>query len=165
MRDYQAWRYHRDLPHFFRFHVRHLARVASEDEGLERDLSKAYDMIDHELAAEALRRQNVPRFVIGLCTFVWKGPRYCHVEGELDHEPIRPVRSLPQGESTAPGGMVATLVPWQPPSSTKSWAFMDDRSLTAAGPDATANLDAAQAYTDQFDQDSGFVENMGKRQR
>ena len=39
MRDYPAWRYHRDLPHFFRFHVRHLARVASEDEGLEREVN------------------------------------------------------------------------------------------------------------------------------
>ena len=127
------------------------------------DLTKAYDMIDHAIARKGLEMQGVSNYVVTLCTKVWSGPRYCHVEGELTKTPVRPTRSLPQGESMAPGAMVSTLVPWQP-LDIDSWAFMDDRSLVASGPNAAANHANALEYTRIFDQKVGNKENEGKRQ-
>ena len=127
------------------------------------DLTKAYDLINHAIAKKGLELQGVSKYIVTLCTQVWKGPRSCHVEGELTKTPVRPKRSLPQGESMAPGAMVSTLVPWQP-TSIDRWAFMDDRSLVASGPNAHANHTAALAYTKQFDEKVGNKENEGKRQ-
>ena len=124
------------------------------------DLSKAYDMICQQVAEGALRREEVSEFTIAVCKTAWKGPRTCEVQGELADDPIRPTRGLAQGDSVAPGGMCATLVPWEP-SSAEAWLFMDDRSLLSQ---VAGGVQEAIDYTVVFDKESGAAENKKKRQ-
>ena len=136
--------------------------AGEDDEGAEMDLSKAYDNVDHGVAAEAFRYESVPVTVIATCRMAWRGPRVCCVEGELA-QPIWPVKALPQGDSCAPGAMTASLVPWKP-APARGWKFMDDRSLATKGPGAKADLQEGLKKTQEFDESIGFVENAGKRQ-
>jgi hypothetical protein len=133
--------------------------------GAEMDLTKAYDLIEHEIAAAGLTFEEVPDAIICLCCCVWAAPRFCQVEQQLSLKPVLPTRSLPQGESMAPGAMMSTLVPWRPPQQNiKKFAFMDDRSLVASGAQAQAELAQALSYTADFDTQVGNQENQGKRQ-
>lgn len=132
------------------------------DSGLEMDLSKAYDNIDHGIAAAAFEAEGVPKAVIATCQLAWQGPRFCCVANEIAR-PVWPTKALPQGDSCAPGAMTGTLVPWNPSPATGR-AFMDDRSLTAKGEGHQARLEAGLQATQRFDSEVGFVENAGKRQ-
>ena len=111
-----------------------LHHAAVADRGCEMDLTQAYDRIDHGLAALALTMQGCSCFSTAICTLAWTGPRWCQVDAEISRELTWPTRSLPQGESCAPGAMCATLVPWKP-AEAKRWSFMDDRTLTTRRPE------------------------------
>ena len=130
--------------------------------GAELDLTKAYDLLDHDLVCEALLKQGISRFVVQTLRRAWKGLRICHVHGDLS-VPITPLRGIPQGCSCAPGSMISTLVPWDP--GCKHWAYMDDRSLAADGQDSVARIDDALLATTAFDSAVGNQENASKRQR
>lgn len=138
-----------------------LAQCDHAVEGAEMDLSKAYDMLGHEVVAAALEREGVSRRTLAVCRAAWRGPRICMVEGELAASAVEATRGLPQGDSIAPGGMCAALVPWAPPSA-HAWCYMDDRSLTST---VLGGVDEAIAYTAVFDAAAGAVENAAKRQR
>ena len=140
-----------------------LAETADDDAGAEMDLSKAYDNVDHQVASIAFEFQAVPAALSAVCHMAWLGPRTCCVDGEMA-APLWPKKALAQGDSCAPGGMTASLVPWTVPSPTKKWKFMDDRSLSSRGPDAAQQVDQAIAVTQLFDSSIGFVENADKRQ-
>ena len=105
--------------------------AADCDEGAETDLSRAYDNIDHGIAAASFEAGGVPEAATAMCCFAWAGPRICCVESELA-EPIWPKKALPQGDSCAPAGMTSVLIPWKP-APARGWKFMDDRSLAAKG--------------------------------
>ena len=74
--------------------------AADGSAGSEMDLSKAYDNISHELAAEAFVHECLPRVVISICQLAWRSPRICCVDSELS-SPIWPTKDLPQGDSCA----------------------------------------------------------------
>jgi hypothetical protein len=80
--------------------------------GLEMDLSKAYDNVDHYVAVAALRAERAPEALISICLCAWKGPRVCCVQNKLS-PPLWVVKGLSQGDSCAPGATVATLIPWR----------------------------------------------------
>eukprot|EP00959_Pyramimonas_sp_CCMP1952_P126426 2644211-Pyramimonas_sp.AAC.1 len=103
------------------------------------DLSKAYDNVDHYVAVAALQAEKAPAALINVCLCAWKGPRAC-VHNELS-SPLWVAKGLPQGDSCAPGALVATLTPWRAEPA-RGWACMDDRSLTAGG--ARAEQDFAE---------------------
>ena len=134
-----------------------LSEVSQSDAGAELDLSRANDNIDHEIGTGALQRCEVPSAVVFTALAAWNGPRHLSLAGEIAAA-VWVARGLPQGDSVAPAGMCASLIPWQ---LNCGQAYMDDRSLT----NTTRELVQDDlAFTEKFDQEVGFTENQGKRQ-
>ena len=140
--------------------------------GAEIDLSKAYDSIDHEAAAQALRHLGTPEPVVCLLEQAWRAPRTCCVEGDLA-ESILPVAGIPAGDPASTRVLGALIAPWHAAMrkvpSIKPWAYVDDRSLKAGGsadidtqsgglspPDAasTRMADVTERHTELSDNDS-----------
>ena len=79
---------------------------------------------------------------------------------------MRPTRSLPQGCPASGHTLAIILEPWKPHCTraappTATWTFLDDRSLKVT--DHT-DLPQALAATHAFDDDVGFVNNLGEQQ-
>eukprot|EP00959_Pyramimonas_sp_CCMP1952_P290898 6085347-Pyramimonas_sp.AAC.1 len=87
----------------------------------------------------------MPDMMIYTCAAAWAGPRHCSIANDLS-SPVYPTSGLPQGDSTAPASMIATLAPWQPPGG--SSCYMDDRSLVA---DSAQSLQRDLKLTTDFD--------------
>ena len=142
--------------------------------GAELDLEKAFDLVPHSVAAEALDYMGVNRHLVDYLRKIWAGARICSVEGEL--APIEGTirRGLPAGDPLSPALLDVVLRLWQTvlvreAPRVRTWLFMDDRSIKAAPglmeAAAVEAVDAAVAATVAFDSALGLRENMGKRQR
>ncbi|CAK0829594.1 unnamed protein product [Prorocentrum cordatum] len=70
-------------------------------------------------------------------------------------------RGAPEGDSVAPGAMVAALVPWKRTPAT-GWALVDDRSIASM---TEAHLAVGLERAVQFDADVGYAEGAAKRQK
>ncbi|CAK0815690.1 unnamed protein product, partial [Prorocentrum cordatum] len=130
------------------------------DCGTERDLSKCYDNVPHEVGLAALHKSGTPQLVTAVAHAAWTGPRICQVAGELADAEIWPTRSLAQGDSCAPKVLCEVLSPWTTHGT--KFLFMDDRSLVYS---SKAQLDSDIQSTDEFDTGTGAIENESKRQR
>ena len=132
--------------------------------GKEEDLTKAFDLLSHDLIEAVLRHCKIPTAVRNTNRHARTGPRICQVSGEIAN-PIMPTNGIPQGDSCSPAVLALVLLPWVP--AVDRWLFMDDRSYTAVGPspaDASRQIADARAYTKAFDRAIGLKENEGKLQ-
>ena len=137
--------------------------------GSEHDLSKAYDTINPWIAYLALLRRGVARAAAAMLYIAWNAIRVCAVNGHYA-KPLRPKRSIPQGDPCAGNALSSVLDPWDnylthaAPTALK-WAYVDDRTLAVTpGPNAASRLQTAIEATARFDRDTGLLENAGKRQ-
>ena len=98
--------------------------------GMERDLSKCFDMVPQAVGEAALAFTQTPGKVRAVARAAWSAPRTCQVAGEIANKPIWPTRSIAQGDSSSPKSLCAVLSPWSTEGS--KFLFMDDRSIVAA---------------------------------
>lgn len=135
--------------------------------GAEVDQSKAFDRITHEAATASLIQGGLPPIITRCLDKAWKAPRICAANGEHARA-IRPTRSIPQGDPTAPSTFGSVTSPWgkQLPSN-HTTAWVDDRSIGELVTDTSAVGEALSAGIDTttaFDSALGLVENVKKRQ-
>eukprot|EP00969_Alexandrium_andersonii_P250699 11080129-Alexandrium_andersonii.AAC.1 len=137
-----------------------LRGCAAAAEGAEIDLEKAFDQLDRTVVEYAHTCSAVSKYVVATMRAAWKGPRLMHVDGEVAESHVWPLRSLAQGDATAPAGMVAALFPWTP-AGVDVWKFVDDRSILGKYP---GSVETALSATTEFDRKIGARENLKKRQ-
>ena len=123
-------------------------------------MAKAFDTVNHKVAASALTRGGTPKAIVGLLASAWSGPRYCHVAGDLS-EQILPRRGLPPGCPTSGLILGTVLAPWAGLVGNAGWAYMDDRSIKTG---SREEREAALHATARFDGAVGLSENAKKRQ-
>lgn len=135
--------------------------------GAEIDLAKAFDMIQHDVAQNALAYGGTPQEVVAWLRHTWSGPRYCHVRGALA-DALWPMRGIPAGDPLSMRILGVVLEPWHRlvemhHPALRTWAYADDRP---AGTDAAQLVDEALEITEKlFDEAIGVEENAKKRQR
>ena len=80
--------------------------------GMERGLSKCFDMVPQAVGEAALAFTQAPGKVRAVARAAWSAPRTCQVAGEIANKPIWPTRSIAQGGSSSPKSLCAVLSPW-----------------------------------------------------
>eukprot|EP00959_Pyramimonas_sp_CCMP1952_P325803 6819544-Pyramimonas_sp.AAC.1 len=80
---------------------------------MERDLSKCYDQVPHEVGIASLHAAAVRSGLVAVSFAAWSGPRRCQVAGALSDEVVWPSRSFAQGDSCAPKVLCSVLAPWE----------------------------------------------------
>ena len=79
--------------------------------GAEVDLAKAFGLVPHEAAQEALRHRGTPAEVVAWMLASWQAPRLCHVAGDLA-APLHPTAGIPAGDPLCPRVLGLLLQPW-----------------------------------------------------
>ena len=109
--------------------------------------------------SESHKAAAVPTAVAATIHAAWKAPKTCHVAGDTADDPIWPTRGMAQGDSSASKSLCGVLAPWR--TQGKAFLFMDDRSLVAS---SWKQLQEDIEDTNRFDEETGALENEGKRQ-
>ena len=102
---------------------------AEKDSLAEDDLSKAFDLLSHDLLETAFKCMRIPSAVQNSLRHARISPRVCCVLGEISRL-IRPQIGVAQGDPCSPAALVTVLFPWMPISD--RWLFMDDVCSSSA---------------------------------
>ena len=101
--------------------------------GVEMDLSKAYDTLDHRLVSVALKRDGLSSIASAMIEMSWRGQKFFCVSGQFA-KPLIAVVGIPQGDPMSGRGLAAVLAPWPrvvraAAPDAKCFTWVDDRTI------------------------------------